>query len=148
MNTLLSICAEFCKDMLMILLIPKTYILTNAQYNVSWSIDNATIEDVLVAKYLGWNIRVRGRNLVGLYEADMVKRAKNYAYTVMNLTITGLDRAVIAPSIWESSVIPAILYCCKAICISKKTLKELEQIQNMKGRFILKILRASSRVLA
>ena len=80
----------------MILLIPKTYILTNAQYNVSWSIDNATIEDVLVAKYLGWNIRVRGRNLVGLYEADMVKRAKNYAYTVMNLTITGLDRAVVA----------------------------------------------------
>ena len=50
------ICTEFCKDMRMILSIPKTYILTNAPYNVPWSIDDATIEEVLVAKYLGVKI--------------------------------------------------------------------------------------------
>ena len=85
----------------MTLSIPKTYILSNASYEVSWSIDDATVEEVLVAKYLGVNIRVRGRNLIGLYETEIVKRAQNYAYTIMNLTRTGLDRAVIARSIWE-----------------------------------------------
>ena len=42
MNKLLPICADFCKAMYMILSIPKTYILTNAQYNITLSIDDAT----------------------------------------------------------------------------------------------------------
>ena len=89
MNRLLSICAEFCKDMHMTLSIPKTYILSNAAYDVSSNIDDAMMEEVLVASYLGGNIRVLGRNLVGLYETEIVKHAQNYALTIMNLTHTG-----------------------------------------------------------
>ena len=40
--------------------------LMNAPHAVAWTIDDATVEEVLVAKYLGVQIRVRGHNLVGL----------------------------------------------------------------------------------
>ena len=89
MNSLLSICPEFCKDMHLTLSIPKTYILSNAAYDVSCIIDDATIEEVLVAKFLSVNIRVRGQNLVGLYEAEIVKHAQNYTYSIMNLNLPG-----------------------------------------------------------
>ena len=85
-----------------------------------------------------------GSQTVGLYEAQML----NYAYTVMNLTREGLDRAVIARSIWESCAIPSILYCTEAMVESNATIRELEQIQNMVGRLILQVPSAISRALA
>ena len=85
-----------------------------------------------------------GSQTVGLYEAQML----NYAYTVMNLTREGLDRAVIARSIWESCAIPSILYCTEAMVESNATIRELEQIQNMVGRFILQVPSAASSFLA
>ena len=45
---------------------PKTYILTNARYSVSWELEDASLEEVLVAKYLGVSISMRGRNMVGV----------------------------------------------------------------------------------
>ena len=66
----------------------------------------------------------------------------------MNLTSNRLDRAVIARSIWEMCAIPAILYCNESMCVSETTLRNLEQVQNMIGRFILQIQSSSSRVFA
>ena len=119
--------------------IPKTYILTNSTYPVSWEVDVATLEEVLAAKYLSVSITVRGRHFLAIYEAQMLARACSYAYTIMNLTWKGLDRAVIARAILESCAIPSILYCTKAMAISKSTLRELDQIQNMVGRFIFQV---------
>lgn len=65
----------------------KTYINSNATHNISWPINDDTIEEVLVARYL-WGGG-------------------------------GLDRALIAKRIWETCVIPAILYCIEAILIKK-----------------------------
>ena len=50
-NKLLNIVTEFCNDMWMKLSVTKTYILTNAQYNVSWTVEDETIEEILIAKY-------------------------------------------------------------------------------------------------
>ena len=66
LNALLAICAEFCREMRMKLSAPKTYILTNARYSVSWELEDASLEEVLVAKYLGVSISMRGRNMVGV----------------------------------------------------------------------------------
>ena len=52
----------------------KTYILSNANYNVSWKIKNDTIEEILIAKYLGIHVQVRGRNMIGGYEDKMIKK--------------------------------------------------------------------------
>ena len=88
----------------------KTYILSNANYNVNWKIDKDTIEEILIAEYLGINIQVRGRNLIGGYEDNMVKKGMSYACTIMNLTRSGLDRAMLARKFWETCAVPAILY--------------------------------------
>ena len=66
----------------------------------------------------------------------------------MNLTRKGLDRAILAHYIWETCTIPLILYCSEAIVLSKTTVRELEQIQNMEGRIILQVPSATSKVLA
>ena len=110
MNKLLKIVSNFCNDMKMELATTKTYILSNANYNVSWKIENDTIEEILIAKYLGIHVQVRGRNMIGKYEDNMTKKAMSYAYTIMNLTRSGLDRAMIARKLWESFAVPATLY--------------------------------------
>ena len=45
-------------------------------------------------------------------------------------------------------MIPSILYCTETMILSKTTIRELEQIQNMVGRFILQVPSATSRVCA
>ena len=57
----------------------KTYILSNANYNVSWKIENDAIKEILMAKYLGIHVQVRGRNMIGEYEDNMIKKAMSYA---------------------------------------------------------------------
>ena len=79
MNKLLKIVSNFCNDMKMELATTKTYILSNANYNVSWKIENDTIEEILIAKYLGIHVQVRGRNMIGKYEDNMIKKAMSYA---------------------------------------------------------------------
>ena len=65
MDRLLEIVAQFCKDMYMKLAVSKTFILTNSPNVVDWSVEDETIEEVLAAKYLGVNLQIRGRNMVG-----------------------------------------------------------------------------------
>ena len=128
MDALLAILARFCDSMKMRLAVTKTFILTNAQRDVDWTVDDATIKEVLVAKYLEVDIQVRGCNMVGLYEAMMLKRANSYAMAIMNLTRAELNRALIARKLWVHCAIPAILYCSETMIISKKTIEELEAV--------------------
>ena len=148
MDKLIKAVMDFGEDMRMSLSPTKTYILSNASYDVSWSLGEDTIEEILVAKYLGVKIQIRGRTIIGQYENDMIRRAKSYAYSLMNLTRGGLDRAHIAHKLWESCAIPAILYCAEAVTIRRSTIETLEQIQNHVGRFILQVPTATSRSLA
>ena len=148
MDRLLEIVARFCRDMYMKLAVLKTFILTNSTNPVNWSVDDETIEEVMSAKYLGVNMQIRGRNMVGQYEAVMLKRATGCAISIMNLTHAGLDRALIAKRLWECCAIPSILYCAEVLVISKKTFEELERVQNMVGRFILQVPSSTSRALA
>ena len=89
MNKLLRVVCMFCRDMKMTLATSKTYIISNATYDVNWSVNSETIEEILIAKYLGVNLQIRGRNIIGQYEEIMIKRAMSYAYTIMSLTRGG-----------------------------------------------------------
>ena len=42
----------------------KTYILTNTGYVGSWKVEEDTVEEVLVSKYLGVQMQVRGRGMI------------------------------------------------------------------------------------
>ena len=61
----------------------------------------------------------------------MIKRALSYAYSILKLSRQGLNRARVARKLWETCVVPAILYCSEASVFRQATLDELEQIQNM-----------------
>jgi len=63
---------------------------------ISWKVDNVTIEEILVAKYLGVTIQVHGRSLIEGYEKDMILKDTNYVYAIMNLSRGVLDRAMVA----------------------------------------------------
>ena len=138
MNRLLGIVSRFCTDMRMKLATSKTYILTNAPNETSWKVDNATIEVT---------IQVRGRSMIGVYEKDMIRKATNYAYAIMNLSRGVLDRAMVAKRLWESCAIPSILYCVEAVTLKKDTVVELERLQGLVGTFILQIPSSSFKVL-
>ena len=86
MIKLIKLVDFFGKDNKMSLATSKTFIISNATYNISWPINDDTIEEVLVTKYLGDNIQLRGRSMIGQYEDIMIRRATSYAYSIMNLT--------------------------------------------------------------
>ena len=94
MIRLLEIVTEFCKGMKMKLATSKTFIISNATYDIFWPINNETIEEVLIAKYLGVSIQLRGRNMIGQYEEIIISRATSYAYSIMNLTRGGARQGV------------------------------------------------------
>ena len=85
--------------------------------------------------------------MVGKYESDIIRRATNCAFTIMNLTRGSMDRSLVARRLWKACAIPSILYCLEAMVFTRKTLAELERIQCMVGRFILQVPAATSRVL-
>ena len=64
MGQLLRMVDMFCKDTDMYLSVSKTFMLTTGARNQSWKIGDSadTLEESLVAKYLGINIQLRGRN--------------------------------------------------------------------------------------
>ena len=82
---------------------------------------------------------VRGCTVLKDYEAVVVRRALNYAYSIMSLSRRGLDRALVARKIWETCASPAILYCSEVRVFRGSTLEELDHIQNMVDRFISQV---------
>ena len=85
--------------------------------------------------------------MIGKYESEIIRRASNYAYTIMNLTRGAFDRSYVARRLWELYAILAILYCSEAMVFTKGTLAELERIQCLVGRFILQVPQSTLRVL-
>ena len=147
MNTLLKIVDKFCKDMDMSLSVSKTFMLTTGDKGRSWRIGKSEeyLEETLTAKYLGINIRVRGRHMLQR-EKDIVSTARRHAHAIMSLTRAGLDRSKVARSLWEGCAIPAVLYGSEAMTLGDATTKELEKVQRMVGNFILQVPDSSSKV--
>ena len=63
----------------------KKFNLSNVLNGVSWSYELETIEETLVAKYLGVNILIRGRTVLCKYEDKVIKRDLSYAYSILGL---------------------------------------------------------------
>ena len=80
------------------------------------------------------------------HETKMILVATNYAHTIMGVTRTGLDRALVAHKLWECCAIPSILYCMDALVISKSCIMKLEGIQHQVTRFILQLPKSAARV--
>ena len=139
----------FCAGMHMKLVVSKTIILTHGPNNSSWSAseDELELEALLVGKYLGVDIQVKGRNLVKAREERMLTVARSYAHTIIGLTQSGLDRAIIAHKLWECCAIPAVLYGTEAMIISATTVRALERIQGQVARFILQLPSSASGIV-
>ena len=101
----------------------------------------------MVAKHLGVDIGVQGRNLIKPREAKMIGSARAYAHTIMGCTRWGLDRSLTASKLWECCAVPQFLYGTEAMVISKTTVKELEKIQHTVASFILQLPLSASQVM-
>ena len=80
---------------------------------------------------------MKGRNLVKAREVRMLAVARSYAHTIIGLTKSGLNRALIARKLWECCAVPAILYGTESMTVTASTLAGLELIQGQVARFIL-----------
>ena len=107
-------------------------ILSYGTNQISWRVSDSgpDLEAALVAKYLGVDITVQGRNLIKPRESIMIGSARAYAHTIMGCTHWGLDRSLTAYKLWECCAVPQFLYGTEAMVISKSTVKELEKIQH------------------
>ena len=82
-----------------------------------------------MGKYLGVEIQVKGWNLTEPCESKMITIATKYAHTIMGVTRTGLERALVAYKLWGCCAIPAVLYCAKASVISQACVQKMDSIQ-------------------
>ena len=149
MDRLLKAVHKFSTDMDMKLAVEKTVILAYGTNQNSWKVTEGEpdIEEAMVAKYLGIEINIQGRNLIKPRKSKMIGGARTYAHTIMGCTRSGLDRVLTAYRLWESCAIPGYLYGTEATVISKSTVKELEKIQHLVASFILQLPQSSSQVM-
>ena len=148
MEHMLRAVHRFCVAMHMKLAVEKTIILTSGPQDTTWKVSNSEpeLEAVISAKYLGITIQVKGRNLIKECEVAMISTARKYAHTIMGYSRIGQDKSKIAYLLWERCALPAILYGVEAMTLTKSTIRELNKIQNLVARFILKLPKASSLV--
>ena len=140
--------SRFCKGMHMRLSVDKTVILSNSRVGQGWKEEPGTpdLEATLAGKYLGVDIQVKGRSLVKPREERMLQIAQKYANTIMGVTRAGLDRALVAHTLWERCAIPAVLYAVEAMLVSDGVVNKLDSIQHQVARFILQLPRSTSKV--
>ena len=74
MNRLLKAVHKFCTDMDMKLAVEKTVILAYGTNQNRWKVTEGEpdIEQALVAKYLGIEVNIQGRNLIKPCESKMI----------------------------------------------------------------------------
>ena len=84
------------------LAVEKTVILAYGTNQNRWKVTEGEpdIEQALVAKYLGIEVNIQGRNLIKKFK--MIGGARTYAHPIMGCTQSGLDRALTADMLWES----------------------------------------------
>ena len=117
LKRMLCVVGRFCEGMKMKLAASKTVIISGGTPDSRWTGREdvgSTLEATLMGKYLGVEIQVKGRNLIKHCESKMITVATNYVHTIMGVTRTGLNRALVAHKLWEYCAIPSILYCIDA----------------------------------
>ena len=147
MNTLLGVVDKYCKETRMSLSVAKTFVLSTGKAGRSWNIGQTgdTLQESMLAKYLGVNIQLRGKCTVRK-EKDVISGARRIAHSIMSLTRANLDRSRAARILWESCGIPSILNAVEAMTLSKQTVGAIERIQTEVGNFILQTPRSTSKV--
>ena len=122
------------------------FVLTTGPRGTEFKVGNSgkKLEKTMTAKYLGIKIRVRGKHLLDR-EKDVIASARRFAYSIFSLSRKGLDRSLVARTLWERCAIPSILYASSAMLFSQATVKGLEKIQTSVGNFILQTPMSTSR---
>ena len=86
--------------------------------------------------------QVKGRNMITEREISKIWSARKYIHctnTIIGYSRVGQDKVQVAYLLWEWCIIPDVVYGVEAMTISKSTIAELNRIQNMIAKFILKL---------
>ena len=103
-----------------------------------------SLENVATFKYLGVHMSTLPYRFFRCHNEHMKKTAFKYMQSVLSLVKTGPDRASVAYTLWVNCALPAILYGCEVIPVTKDTLEVIERCQSRIGKFILQIPSSSS----
>ena len=120
----------------------------NEEFDNQDDIPLISLEKVCSFQYLGIPLNVAPYCLFRDYNERIKKKANNYLHAVLALARNGPDRSDMARTLWLNCAIPAILYGCEIIPISKQTIEEVEKCQARVGKFILQIPKNSANLSA
>ena len=131
----------------MSLSVTKTFVLSTRRASRSWNIGQSgnTLEDSMMAKYLGVNIQLRGKCTVRR-EEDVISSEVIFTHSITSLTRANLDRSRVARILWYSFGVPSILYSVEANVFSKETVVAYEKFQINVRIFILQTPRSTTKV--
>ena len=104
------------------------------------------LEAVCSFTYLGIPLNGSARCFFRDFNDKVQQKARRYLYSVLSLTRSGPDRSALAHTLWTNCALPAVLYGCEIMVLTKKTLDVLEQCNTQIGKFILQVPSRSANV--
>ena len=107
-----------------------------------------TLDQVLSFKYLGVPLSCSPYSLFKFYNEQVKKRAQDYLSRVLSLVKSGPKRSDLAYCLWTNIALPSILYGSEVLPLLDGTIKEVEKIQSVIGKFILQVPRSTANVSA
>jgi hypothetical protein len=102
-----------------------------------FSLGGETLELVSTYKYLGITFSSGREGYLAEHEKNMLKRAWQFLGGLKSFVRLSFNRFVVGKALWKCVAVPSLTYGFDALCISLPTLKKLDTIQNIMGRYIL-----------
>ena len=97
------------------------------------------IEQLQFSRYLGVDIYPSLSKIVNGRCSNITSMAASYAKNVLNLSKTLADKVDHSLAMWSAMAIPALLFACEVIPITKECIKDLERWQCILGKSVLQI---------
>ena len=118
----------------------------NTTFHGSSCLSPLSLDQVLSFKYLGVPLSCSPYSLFKFYNEQVKKRAQDCLSRVLSLVKTGPKRSDLAYCLWNNIAIPSILYGSEVLPLLDGTIKEVERIQSVIGKFILQVPRSTANV--
>ena len=105
-----------------------------------------SLDQVLSFKYLGVPLSCSPYSLFKFYNEQVKTRSQEYLSRVLSLVKTGPKRSDLAYTLWTQIALPSILYGSEVLPLLDGTIREVEKIQSIVGKFILQVPRSTANV--
>ena len=99
----------------------------------------SSLEQVNQYKYLGVEMYPTLKGIKMAKNKQIISRAWSFAKSIMTSLKYDIDKTEVIIASWKNIALPAILYGIETIPVNANTMRELEKIQSIIGKFALQV---------